>query len=35
MHTPLDYETVKAETPAHVEPAFDQMRFETDVQPET
>lgn len=28
MHTPLDYDTVLAETPAHVEPAFDGMRFE-------
>lgn len=33
MHTPLDYETVKAETPAHVEPAYDQMSFEVSVQP--
>lgn len=23
MHTPMDYETVKAETPEHVEPAYD------------
>ena len=29
MHIELDYETVKAETPAHVEPAFDGMRIET------
>jgi phosphoribosyl 1,2-cyclic phosphate phosphodiesterase len=28
MHIPLDYETVKRETPAHVEPAYDGMRFE-------
>lgn len=31
MHTPLDYATVMAETPGHVEPAYDQMVFETDV----
>lgn len=31
MHTPLDYDTVMAETPAHVEPAYDQMNFEVDV----
>ncbi len=29
MHTPLDYETVKALTPVHVEPAYDGMQFET------
>jgi phosphoribosyl 1,2-cyclic phosphate phosphodiesterase len=28
MHIPLDYETVNRETPDHVEPAFDGMRFE-------
>ncbi|MGG7518198.1 MBL fold metallo-hydrolase [Allorhizobium undicola] len=28
MHTPLDYDTVMAETPDHVEPAYDQMTFE-------
>lgn len=28
MHTPLDYDTVQTETPAHVEPAFDGLRFE-------
>lgn len=28
MHTPLDYETVMAETPGNVEPAYDQMQFE-------
>jgi phosphoribosyl 1,2-cyclic phosphate phosphodiesterase len=27
MHIPLDYETVLRETPDHVEPAFDGMRF--------
>ncbi len=31
MHIPLDYDRVKAETPAHVEPAFDQMSFVLDV----
>ena len=28
MHIPLDYEKVKAETPAHVEPAYDGMVIE-------
>lgn len=28
MHIPLDYETIKAETPDHVEPAFDGLVFE-------
>lgn len=28
MHIPLDYETVRAETPDHVEPAFDGMVLE-------
>ena len=28
MHNDLDYETVAAETPAHVTPAFDGMRIE-------
>lgn len=28
MHTPLDYETVRRETPEHVEPAYDGMTFE-------
>lgn len=28
MHIPLDYETVMAETPPHVEPAYDQLSFE-------
>nr|WP_210292347.1 MBL fold metallo-hydrolase [Rhizobium sp. BK602] len=32
MHTPLDYETVLAETPDNVEPAYDQMRIELDVK---
>jgi len=31
MHTPLDYATVMAQTPDHVEPAFDGMAFEVDV----
>ena len=25
MHIPLDYETIRRETPDHVEPAFDGM----------
>lgn len=32
MHTPLDYDTVMRETPAHVEPAYDQMQFEFEVE---
>jgi phosphoribosyl 1,2-cyclic phosphate phosphodiesterase len=28
MHIPLDYEIVRAETPDHVEPAFDGMIIE-------
>ncbi|MDK4720352.1 MBL fold metallo-hydrolase [Rhizobium sp. CNPSo 3968] len=32
MHTPLDYDTVLAETPDHVEPAYDQMQIELDVE---
>lgn len=28
MHTPLDYTVVSAETPSHVEPAYDGMVFE-------
>lgn len=31
MHTPLDYETVMAETPAHVEPAYDGLQVVYDV----
>lgn len=31
MHIPLDYETVMAETPPHVEPAYDQLAFEVEV----
>ncbi|MDX0723026.1 MBL fold metallo-hydrolase [Sinorhizobium medicae] len=31
MHVPLDYETVSGETPDHVEPAYDMMRLEFDV----
>jgi phosphoribosyl 1,2-cyclic phosphate phosphodiesterase len=29
MHIPLDYDKVMQETPAHVEPAYDQLQFET------
>lgn len=32
MHTPLDYETVLAATPDHVEPAYDQMKFECEIE---
>lgn len=32
MHTPLDYDTVMRETPDHVEPGYDQMRFEVELQ---
>jgi phosphoribosyl 1,2-cyclic phosphate phosphodiesterase len=28
MHTPLDYETVRSETPDHVDPAYDGMKVE-------
>lgn len=31
MHTPLDYRTVMAETPPHVEPAYDLLSFEREV----
>lgn len=31
MHIPLDYDRVMAETPDHIEPAYDGMAFETDV----
>lgn len=31
MHIPLDYDTVMRETPAHVEPAYDQMSFEVEI----
>jgi phosphoribosyl 1,2-cyclic phosphate phosphodiesterase len=34
MHIPLDYETVMAETPAHVEPAYDGLVVEYDVSAE-
>ncbi|MDR6758189.1 phosphoribosyl 1,2-cyclic phosphate phosphodiesterase [Mycoplana sp. BE70] len=34
MHTPLDYDRVMAETPDHVEPAYDQMAVEFDVTDE-
>lgn len=32
MHTPLDYETVRIETPANVEPAYDHMQFWFDIE---
>ncbi|MNF04243.1 hypothetical protein D3C80_2037180 [compost metagenome] len=32
MHIPLDYDTVMRETPNHVEPAYDQMRFEVEIE---
>ncbi len=31
MHIPLDYDTVMAETPQHVEPAFDGMTYEVEL----
>lgn len=31
MHTPLDYETVRRETPENVEPAYDGMVFENEL----
>lgn len=31
MHTPLDYETVMGETPPHVEPAYDGLVIEVDL----
>jgi phosphoribosyl 1,2-cyclic phosphate phosphodiesterase len=31
MHIPLDYDTVMRETPDHVEPAYDLMRFEVEI----
>lgn len=31
MHIPLDYDIVMGETPANVEPAYDQMQFETNL----
>ncbi|WP_337266709.1 MBL fold metallo-hydrolase [Oryzifoliimicrobium ureilyticus] len=31
MHTPLDYDTVMAETPDHVVPAYDGLAFEIEV----
>lgn len=34
MHTPLDYDTVMRETPDHIEPAYDQMRFEVELPAE-
>ena len=35
MHIPLDYETVMGETPPHVEPGYDQMIFETEIDAAT
>ncbi len=32
MHVPLDYETVSAETPDHVEPAYDGMKLEISLE---
>ncbi len=32
MHIPLDYETVMSETPANVEPAYDGLTFEADIE---
>ena len=32
MHTPLDYRTVQAQTPDHVEPAYDFMSIEEDIE---
>lgn len=31
MHVPLDYQTVQDETPDHIEPAYDLMRFEFEI----
>lgn len=31
MHTPLDYDRVMGETPAHVEPAHDGLQFELEI----
>ncbi|WP_440410838.1 MBL fold metallo-hydrolase [Neorhizobium petrolearium] len=31
MHIPLDYDTVMAETPEHVEPAYDGLAFEVEI----
>jgi len=31
MHTPLDYATVMSETPEHVQPAYDGLAFEAEV----
>jgi len=28
MHTDMDYQTLRAELPAHIEPAFDGMSFD-------
>ncbi len=32
MHIPLDYDRVMAETPSHVEPAYDGLSFEVEVE---
>lgn len=32
LHVPLDYDTVMRETPEHVEPAYDGMAIETDLE---
>jgi phosphoribosyl 1,2-cyclic phosphate phosphodiesterase len=34
MHVPMDYRTVMAETPEHVEPAYDGLSFECDIADE-
>lgn len=34
MHTPLDYDAVMAQTPDHVQPAYDGLAFEFDVTDE-
>lgn len=34
MHIPLDYDTVMAETPDHIEPGYDQMSIEFDMSGE-
>jgi phosphoribosyl 1,2-cyclic phosphate phosphodiesterase len=31
MHTDLDYATVAAETPDHIQPAFDGMQLDFDL----
>jgi phosphoribosyl 1,2-cyclic phosphate phosphodiesterase len=34
MHIPLDYETVLAETPDNVQPAYDGLVLEFPIQPD-